>query len=116
MFILKFILNMSFFRKPNEQKSEFKFKESENTACFVCSHIMDRSRPILLASHEKEDGFWQFLCGCNNHNDADIKIISLKQAVEIDSSINELFEMPLGVATDRKSVNDKWEPFASTGQ
>jgi hypothetical protein len=116
MFILKFILHMSFFRKSNEQKSDFKFRESENTACFVCGHVMDKSRPILLASHEKEDGCWQFLCGFNNHNDADIKIISLKQAVEIDSSINELFEMSLGLAADRKSVNHKWEPFASTGQ
>jgi len=102
---------INFFKKKNQPSKEFKFREPESTACFVCDHVISKTRPILYATHEAEDGCWQFLCGKTDHEDSNIKIISLKQATEIDSSINDLYEMPLGIGADRKSQNDKWEPF-----
>ena len=30
-------------------------------AAFVCSHVFENSRPVLLVSHV--DGGWQLLCG-----------------------------------------------------
>ena len=99
----------NFLRK--KEKSDFKFNESENTACFVCDHVLKRERPILYASHEKEDGAWQFLCGQNDHDVANAKIISLKQATEIDPTINDLHEMPLGVGAERQTVESSWKPF-----
>jgi len=89
----------------------YKFNESENTACFVCNHVLDRERPILYVIHEEEDGSWQFLCGHNDHTEADCKIISLREASDIDGSINDLYEMPLGVGADRKTSSSNWEPF-----
>ncbi len=106
----------NFFKKKNPVVPEFKFRESENTACFVCDHVMNKTRPVLYATHESEDGAWQFLCGHLGHDNSNIKIISLKQATEIDPTINDLFEMPLGIGADRASVNDKWEPFALNRQ
>ncbi len=94
------------------KKKEYKFQESEETACFVCDHVMNKTRPILYVTHEQEDGFWQFLCGHPNHIDSNIKIISLKQVTGLDATVNDLFEMPLGVGASRKSTNDKWEPFS----
>lgn len=88
----------------------YKFDEPENTACFVCDHVMHRQKPILHVSHD-EEGYWQFLCGQDEHDESNAKIISLKQATEIDNSINELYEMPLGVGANRKSIYDKWEPY-----
>lgn len=107
---------LNFFKKKDPLVKQFKFKESDNTACFVCDHVMSKTRPILYVTHEAEDGFWQFLCGDTDHDDSNLKIISLKQAADIDASINDLFEMPLGIGADRKSVNDKWEPFALNRQ
>lgn len=98
-------------RYTNNLTMEYKFDAPENTACFVCDHVMHRQRPILFVTHEKEDGYWQFLCGQMDHTDANIKIISLRQATDIDQSINDLYEMPLGIGAERKSVQDKWEPF-----
>jgi len=91
--------------------NDFKFKEPENTACFTCDHVVNRQRPILYASHDADDGSWQFMCGQNDHTPANAKIISLKQATEIDATINDLFEMPLGVGAERENVNEKWQPF-----
>lgn len=96
--------------KSNSGKNEFKFKEPENTACFTCDHVLNRERPILYASHDIE-GDWQFLCGQEDHTEENAKIISLKQTTDLDSTINELYEMPLGFGADRKTVKDKWTPF-----
>jgi len=95
--------------KKREQPN-FRFTESENTACFTCDHVLNRERPILHVTRD-EDGDWQFMCGQNDHTEANAKIISLKQVTEIDQSVNDLFEMPLGVGADRASVNEKWQPF-----
>lgn len=102
---------MIFSRKKYQQSFVFKFHESENTACFVCDHVMHKKRPILYATHEDEDGAWQFLCGFKDHTNSNIKIISLKQATEIDASINDLYEMPQGVGAERRSIHNKWVPF-----
>ena len=99
----------NFFKK--KENSTFRFTEPENTACFVCDHVLSKQRPILFVSHEADDGCWQFLCGQNDHIESNIKIISLKQATEIDQTINDLFEMPLGIGAERVSINDKWQPF-----
>ena len=98
-------------KKSNTNKTEYKFKEAENTACFVCDHVLSKQRPILYVAHDKEDGSWQFLCGQDDHTEANAKIISLKNATVIDTTINDLYEMPLGVGAERKSIKDKWTPF-----
>ena len=92
-------------------KSNYKFSEPKETACFTCNHILNGERPILYVSHDKDDSSWQFLCGHSDHTDENIRLIGLGQAVEIDSSINDLFEMPEGVCAERNSIKEKWVPF-----
>lgn len=96
--------------KSNADKSEYKFKDAKDKACFTCDHVLIKKNPILYVSHD-EEGDWQFLCGQDNHTEANAKIISLKKATEIDQTINDLFEMPLGVGAERKTIKDKWKPF-----
>mgnify|MGYP001284669018 CR=1 FL=1 len=99
------------FNKLFNKKSDYKFQEPENTSCFVCSHILDRERPILYVSHDKDDSSWQFLCGHNDHTEDNIRIIGLGQATEIDNSVNDLYEMPKGICAERDNVGDKWTPY-----
>lgn len=90
----------------------YKFNYPKNTACFVCKHVLNKQRPILYITHEAEDGFWQFLCGHDDHpNDDDYQVISLEQVTAIDESINDLYEMPVGIGATRESQSCKWEPF-----
>ena len=113
-FLLTLLMTMFMFnlfgqKKNDSDRTQFKFKEDESTACFVCDHVLSKKRPILYVSHDSE-GDWQFLCG-QSHTEANAKIISLKQVTLIDPTINDLFEMPLKVGAERKSVKDKWKPF-----
>ena len=96
--------------KKNSNKNQFKFKDSETKAVFTCDHVLNGGRPILYVSHDSE-GDWQFLCGQDDHTEENAKVISLKQATELDQTINDLFEMPIGVGADRKTLKDKWKPF-----
>lgn len=90
----------------------YKFNDPKDTACFVCNHVFNQERAILFVTHEAEDGFWQFLCGHNDHShDNDYKVISIEQATVIDESINDLYEMPLGSGATRESQSNKWELF-----
>ena len=96
---------------PFKRKAVYRFKESKNTACFVCDHVMKKDRPILFVCHDKEDSYWQFLCGQSDHSDENIKLISLEEVTLIDESVNDLFEMPLGVCAEREKVGANWKPF-----
>jgi hypothetical protein len=89
-------------------KSEYKFKEKRNTACFTCVHVMTKSKPILFVSHNEDDSSWEFTCGANGHPDEEIKIISLEEATIIDNSINELADMREGVCAERENIEEKW--------
>lgn len=97
-------------KKPDSKAVEFKFKDEETKPTFVCSHVLNKEKPILYASHDS-DGDWQFLCGGDDHTEADANIISLKQVVELDPTVNDLYEMPKNVGAERKSIKDKWKPF-----
>ncbi|RKQ43113.1 hypothetical protein BXY85_3732 [Roseivirga pacifica] len=90
--------------------TEYKFSDPEDKAIITCDHVLNGDRPILYASHDAE-GDWQFLCGHEDHTEDNAKVISLKQATEIDPSINDLYEMPVNVGAERESVKDKWQPF-----
>lgn len=102
------------FKKKENHKSSFLFSDPENTACFICDHVMNKHRPILLVTHETEDGSWMFMCGKADHTENNYKIVSLKEIVEIDNSVNALCKMPLGCAAERVSVNDEWKGYTMT--
>lgn len=94
-----------------KKKRRYNFSDPENTACMTCSHVLNQKLPILYVTHDEDDGMWQFLCGAEEHTPEHAKVIGLGEAVGLDQSLNELNEMPLGVGAERKSTNDKWQPF-----
>ena len=113
--LLTFVMTISmlnlFGQKKNEStKNHYKFKDSENTACIVCNHVLSKERPILHVAHDGEAD-WQFLCGQDDHTEENAKIISLKQVTELDQTVNDLYEMPIKVGAERKTAKDKWQPF-----
>jgi len=92
------------------KKPSFEFRESKKTACIVCSHVLNHA-PILFVSHDKEDSMWQFLCGKEEHDENDAKVISLEEVTVIDNSVNDLYEMPLGFCATRNKATEAWKPF-----
>jgi hypothetical protein len=89
-------------------KKKYKFREPENTACFTCEHVVNKSHPILYVSHDSDDGSWQFLCGTESHDGSNARIVGLKQVTEIDPTLNKLYDLPLGSEVERTEVGGEW--------
>ena len=73
---------------------------------FVCPHVFENSRPILLVIHE--DGDWQCLCGQDDHYGNDGHLVGMGHLLERDQSIEQLHDLPDNWEAGRTSPNDEW--------
>lgn len=84
-----------------------KFKESYNTAVFTTRFVLEKKSPILVVFHFS-DGSWQFSGLEKNLCDNDFKVVSLKEIIELDSSLLEIANMPLGSEAKRLNPLSPW--------
>ena len=84
-----------------------KFAESLNTAVFTTRYILEEISPILYVYHHEDDGAWQF-SSIEECSDSDIRLLSLDEIINIDSSVLELAELPLGGYAYRENKDSGW--------
>jgi hypothetical protein len=76
------------------------------TAVFVCSHILDESRLILLVS--RMGGDWQCLCG-GEHEPREVPfVVGLNHLLDRDRTLVELQDLPQGWEAERAAVGKPW--------
>ncbi len=81
----------------------------EQTACITCNHILENNAAVLFVSRDDDDEMcWQFLCG-GEHEAEDARIISLQQIIDIDNSLLQLLNIPVGSSASRNNINAEWE-------
>ena len=87
------------------------FSEPENCAAFTSRPILDGDSSILLVFHD-HDSEWQFLHGPVSEADQP-HIICLGCALERDSSLFQLADLPAGWKASRASAEHSWqrEPY-----
>ena len=90
---------------------EYDFKDPENTVCLSCKHVLEDKRTVLYVSHDDDDSSWQFLCGDENHQDDDARMVAMSQVVVLDESLNDLSEMPEGYCAEREAKGSDWTPY-----
>ena len=90
--------------KFNLFNKKFPFKDTPNTLCFTCCHILNENKPIRYISHD-EDGAWQFLCG-EKHILEEARIVSLSEIISIDQNVVELSNLKCGECAEFQ--NNKW--------
>lgn len=78
----------------NFQKSEWPFSDSENAVAFSTVQVFHQGLPILRVSHD-HDGDWQVLCSTTT-NVKDAIVVCLGCAYQLDKTIGELADLPLG--------------------
>ena len=83
------------------------FEDAPNTASLTTVHVLDRRRPILLVTHDADDGGWQFLCGTTNDS-SDARVVGLNTVLELDPSLAELADLPLGWRAWRDAPGRPW--------
>jgi hypothetical protein len=87
--------------------NKLKFTDPINLAVITTCSVVKEHKPILSVFHDSEDGGWQF-----HHEKEPIKenamVVSLNEIVEIDETINELSDLPIGWVAWRESFGKPW--------
>jgi hypothetical protein len=83
------------------------FDDPPNVATYTTRRVLDEGHPILLVTHDEDDGAWQFLCGTTN-DAAHGRIVGLECIVDLDPSLIELADLPLGWRAWRESPGKAW--------
>jgi len=83
------------------------FADPQNCAVFVTREVMDRDEPILLVTHEDGEDSWSFV-GSSDGTAENGRVIALHEAVELDPSVLQLAELPIGWRAWRDSPEDSW--------
>ncbi len=94
-------------RTPEPGRGDWPFADAQNTATFTTRRVLHDHYPVLLVTHD-EDGSWQILCGTTNSSQ-DAAIICLHNAYEMDTSIGDLANLPLGWEARRDSKDSPWQ-------
>jgi hypothetical protein len=83
------------------------FPKDSHHKAYVCSHIFEQTRPILLVSRADRD--WCFLCGGEHPNDASAyKVVGIGHVLGQDPSLMELEDLPPNWEAERKAVGREW--------
>ena len=85
-----------------------KYKEPDNLAVISCSHVIRSCEPILLISHDLDDGGWQFLCGNREHEKDEAMIVVLEEIVAVEPTILDMADLKLGYIAQRLSKGERW--------
>jgi len=84
------------------------FKSNLDTAVITTRYVIKSQSPILYVFHF-EDGNWQFNSRESSLNDEDYMVISLREILEKDESLQELETLPPGFEATRLSKTQPWE-------
>lgn len=85
------------------------FGDTLNTAVFTTRFVIIEKKEITYVTHDIEDGAWQFFSNDKFDNYEDVAmVVGLEEIIEIDKSLLEIIDLPLGYIATRQTVNDKW--------
>lgn len=82
-------------------------QDSLNTAVFTTSYVVNKNSPILFVYHG-EDGSWQSHGPEENVDDENIRLVALGEIINIDTSVLEIADMPIGFEAVRNSKDSGW--------
>jgi hypothetical protein len=84
------------------------FADPKNVAVFTTTQVVHDGRPVLYVSHDLDDGAWQFHTGADHVSVKDAMVVALSKMVEIDPSLIELHDLPLGWSAVRSEESAAW--------
>ena len=84
------------------------FADDVETMTITTVHVLDGSQPIMLVTHDADDGAWQILCGTTNSAE-DGRVACLGCLVTVNPFLADLADLPLGWRAWREEVGGAWE-------
>lgn len=94
-------------KNMSDAEDAWAFEDAPNVACFTVRSIMSGAAPILQVFHDEDDGAWQMLPG-SGADASEAMIVGLGQLVQVDQTLVELANLPLGWVARRERKNSPW--------
>ena len=88
--------------------ADWPFESPPNVAVITSRKIMTGGDWIAYVWHDEDDGGWQFH-GSEPTVVEDAAIIALGEILELDSSIANLADLPVGWEAWRETSDSRWE-------
>lgn len=82
------------------------FDEEPRLGVITTAPVLEGA-PILMVSHDADDGGWQFLCGTTT-DPADGRIVHLEEIVAIDPTVTQIADLRLGWVAFRRVAGGEW--------
>lgn len=79
---------------------------SPEVHCYVCSHVFEDIRPVLLVA--REDGDWMFLCGSPHAENEEYHLVGVGHLFDRDRSLEQLRDLPENHEAERADVGGQW--------
>jgi hypothetical protein len=87
---------------------DWPFEDPPNTAAITARSVIDDGAPILLVTHDLEDGGWQFLSG-STEDTTEARVVGLGRICARDVSLLELADLPEGWRAWRANAAAPWQ-------
>ena len=87
---------------------DWPFSDPPNVITLTTTKVLDEGYPILLVTHDEDDGVWQFLCGTTNDPE-DGRVVGLDCIYNLDPTVAQLSDLPLGWRAWRETANAAWQ-------
>jgi len=94
---------------------DWPFDDPQNVAVVTTREITEKNAPILLVSHDEEDGGWQFLPGGGPLREENARVVALRRIWLLDPSVGQLADLPLGWQASRRSPLEPWQRAPRSG-
>jgi len=80
---------------------------SYHEKAYVCVHVFDSSRPVLLVSRSGRD--WSFLCGAEHEDTAEnYRVVGKGHILDRDPTLSELADLVPNWEAERTSISEDW--------
>ncbi len=89
--------------------NNLEFRDSSNVAAITNQKIVNNLSWVGYVTHDLEDGAWQFLeLNKSDPDPSEAVVVSLKEIINIDSTLKELMDLPLGWHAWRSTKESSW--------
>ncbi len=86
------------------------FKDPPNVAVITTRKIVDGSDWIAYVYHDADDGGWQFHTSeAGPPSVSDAAVVALSEIVQLDDTVTELADLPVGWHAWRVSESSPWQ-------
>lgn len=83
------------------------FLDPQNVAVITNKKIVQFGDWIAYVTHDESDGGWQFL-NCEPLDEHTAAMVSLRSIFDLDPTIGELSDLPVGWQAWRETKNSPW--------